>query len=217
MCSRLRTHPKPLRRSLYLVLVALYGAIPITASAEPPTTSHRENVLRLRLEGDIDPTMESCVENHLRMNAPASRLMISLRSDGGNIDVAQRIVQHISLFQRRFNIPVEPYLAAQDHCWSACVLIYMVGTHRAAARSASFGFHESWGMKPPRSGFLDALWIGENSGRAVIELGKVGINRSWIEREIEKGTFDSMKMTVYRAEELEGSGIVHQLIPDGSR
>lgn len=96
------------------------------------------NPMELRLEGEIayiegelDYQQSTALINALEEDSSLKKVI--LKSDGGLIFAARALVQTITKYKLDTHI--------DDHCFSACTLVFLAGKNRTMHEEAKLGFH----------------------------------------------------------------------------
>ena len=112
------------------------------------TIAEQPHRVVFRWSGVVGPDMLKQFEDAFQARQADQRpILISLHSNGGNVQQGGNVVDLIRRVQRTKT--VDTLIDAKSYCASMCVPIFMAGTRRSAERKARFMFHEvSFGRSP---------------------------------------------------------------------
>ena len=111
--------------------IGIIAPTTIKQAFTPVELNTNEDNTRIFLSGEINPFTPDRLEAFIADNRNANTLV--LNSSGGHIYAARAIA--LLLQRQRLNTHVD------EHCHSACTLIFISGTKRTMSNTASLGFH----------------------------------------------------------------------------
>jgi len=167
-------------------IVLCYVAMAITAHAGDPcadgeiTASYqKDDTLFVQWTGTVRPGMDRRIRETFEATKGRVRaVVLGLFSCGGNTGATDQVIKVLRTMKQTHELTT--IVRHGDLCASACISIFLEGTHRIAALTSSWGFHE-----PSRRDGRDVVSVITNpkaTEQMLREYVADGVSKSWLKR-----------------------------------
>ena len=128
-------------------ILAVLLLLPFSQSSDQLDARVEGDVLVLVWTGPIDPPMANALSTTVRKHrSSTSKVLLNLDSPGGSVLEGEDVINVLERVKRSHQLFT--HVGTDSECLSMCVPIYLSGTHRSAASTSVFMFHEAYAVDP---------------------------------------------------------------------